>query len=1158
MKVASDGQVPVGELLGEEDRPRSRWRAALRWRDWNLPLKLGAVTLIPIVIAVVLGAITLGNQIGRADQYDSQRQLADVGASTRALLDAVQRERTLTAAALTEGSGLDSEELRRVRDEVDRARAPLTEAVAAVGERLSAVRSGLDKQLGALTEIRERASGGQLGAVEAVDEYRAVTAALLEVDTAVAGGIRAEGLAATADAVHNLLVAREEVSVHQALVAHGIAFGLAPSEFNAVRTADVRRSDRLTEFSAAATEAQRALFDETVRGAAFDEYRRVVNAVLSSQDAGSEMLSSTGADEWAETGAAVFTAMGELADRLGDELTGGTGALADDAGTGVGMLAVALFVAFVLAALVVFLIARQLLRSLKVLRTTALEVAQHELPEAVQAIQEGHTDDTEINPVPVSTRDEIGEVARAFDAVHSEALRLAAEQAGMRAGYASVFVNLSRRSQSLVQRQLQLIERLERDEEDADQLATLFQLDHLATRMRRNNENLMVLSGAEPARRSGQPVSATDVLRAAVSEIEQYQRVVVRTPPSVSVVGYAAGDLIRLVAELLDNATAFSAPETQVTVAMRQLDDASLSIDILDKGIGMNEREIAEANERLSEASSIGLTTSRRMGLFVVGRLASRHGFGVELHGGKDIAGVRATVAVPAELVTDEQAPYPAPEPPVRENTEPAPREAGDSLADTAQGNPAPAGMLNTSGGPLPRRKPGGSAATRVTSPGGDGAAVPDQSDTEMTGTALFTPVTPAGWDDATSGRPSSPPRQGGRPADEAADPDGPGAESAEAGPAWPSEAQAAEHTRDDADRRGRDRATDVSSTSGELLSGSKLFEANSTAVSDWWSAAVTENSAGTPTEEQRRARKAAVENAETTPIFDEMVSAWFRKVTDAAGSVPPEESRDWKFAADQTFKAVQEVSQRQSPSEYTDAGLPRRRRGERLLPGSAAPDGGGEAEPTGERSRRPRDPAEVLGRLSSFQQGVTRGRRHRRGDSPDDGEGAHGTGSALPQRPRRIRPGAAPDEPDATETTDVVGSAGGLFTDASRPSTDSSGGVEGVEGAASVASSDTGAPEDGGTSWAFAVDERWRTVEEVSRAEPTSYTPAGLPRRRRGERLLPGSAAPEGQAEPRRRLPRDPADVRGRLASFQQGVRRGRHHTAGETDNADERLEGE
>lgn len=1190
MKVASDGQVPVGELLGEEDRPRSRWRAALRWRDWNLPVKLGAVTLIPIIIAVVLGGVTLANQLERANRYENQHQLAQASVAAHTLLEALQRERTLTAEALTAGAGVDSPELHEIRTAVDDAWAPLLDTVAQAGESLASLRTKLTEQFGALDETREQILAGQLDTVEAVEAYTNVVDTLVELDTAVAAGIGAEDLGATANAAHNLLVAREEVSLHQALIAHGIEFELTPSEFDAVRTAEVRRVDRLTEFSVIATERQRELFDDTVRGQTFDEYQRIVGALLSSQDAGSELFSSTTAEHWAETGDVVFSAMSEVGERLGTELADGTGALADDANTGVGVLAVTLLAALVLAALVVFCIARQLLRSLKILRNSALEAAQHELPEAVQAIQEGHTDDTEINQVPVHTRDEIGEVARAFDAVHSEALRLAAEQARMRAGYADVFVNLSRRSQSLVQRQLQLIERLERDEEDADQLATLFQLDHLATRMRRNNENLMVLSGAEPARRSGQPVSATDVLRAAVSEIEQYQRVVVRTPPSVSVVGYAAGDLIRLVAELLDNATSFSAPETQVTVATRQMDDGSLSIDILDKGIGMSEAEVAEANERLSEASSIDLTTSRRMGLFVVGRLANRHGFGVELHGGKDIVGVRATVTVPAEFVNDQQAPYAVPEPSeTREIPESRPAEPGVGADSDNRG---PAGQLQTSNGPLPRRKPGGSS--RLTPRGGDGESAPEGTGSEMTGTELFTPL---GWDGNAQGRSSSQ-RRDPRPAtsgagqarqehglfgSEAGSSEHGGEHNGAMDPAWPSETEAS-HELGFADARTRDR----SDGEGEQLSGRKLFEPTGTAVSDWWSAAVTESNAGSPTEAQRQARKAAMENAETTPIFDEMVSAWFRKVTDAAGSGPAPDSSSWEFAADETWKTVQEVSQRQTPSEYTEAGLPRRRRGEQLLPGSATPDDGRKVETSGPVPRRPRDPAEVFDRLSSFQQGVTRGRRHRRAEasegqptptesgtnpsnssnasdasntsdtrqSAESGDGR--TDSGLPQRPRRVRSGAASTEPAPEETTDIVADGGGLFTDVSQPATDSFVDDSNVQSSSDATTSDNGESAGSSPNWAFAVDERWRTVEEVSRSVPTSYTAAGLPRRQRGERLLPGSAAPENQAEPRRRLPRDPADVRGRLASFQQGVRRGRHRTAGEADNADERLEGE
>ena len=245
------------------------------------------------------------------------------------------------------------------------------------------------------------------------------------------------------------------------------------------------------------------------------------------------------------------------------------------------------------------MITRQLLRSLHQLRRSALDAADYELPEAVDRIRAG-AKDTDLEPVPVDTSDEIGQVARAFDAVNRQALRLAAEQSDLRRGYSEVFVSVSRRSQGLLERQLRLFEELEQDEEDPDQLSRLFQLDHLATRMRRNNENLMVLSGHDLARRFVRPTDLADVLRAAVSEIEQYPRVVVQPPPQVKLLGHAASDLVRLLAELLDNAANFSAPHTQVTVAGHHRDDGALVIDIVDQGIGMSEADREEANARLA------------------------------------------------------------------------------------------------------------------------------------------------------------------------------------------------------------------------------------------------------------------------------------------------------------------------------------------------------------------------------------------------------------------------------------------------------------------------------------------------------------------------------------------------------------------------------
>jgi hypothetical protein len=254
--------------------------------------------------------------------------------------------------------------------------------------------------------------------------------------------------------------------------------------------------------------------------------------------------------------------------------------------------------------------------------------------------------------VAVHTTEEFGQLARAFDAVYQQAVGSAVQQARLRSGLRNTFVNLSRRSQGLVERQLRLMEELERKEENPQQLANLFKLDHLATRMRRNNENLMVLSGSDVTRRFSRPVPLADVLRAAASEIEQYQRVVVQTAPQAEVVGYAASDLVRLVAELLDNATAFSPPRSHVVIVGRPRNGGGVVIDVVDEGVGMTPEELDAANTRLRAEVTDELPATRQMGLFVVARLAMRHQIEVTLADqGPHRDGLRAVVGVPADLV---------------------------------------------------------------------------------------------------------------------------------------------------------------------------------------------------------------------------------------------------------------------------------------------------------------------------------------------------------------------------------------------------------------------------------------------------------------------------------------------------------------------------
>ncbi len=292
----------------------------------------------------------------------------------------------------------------------------------------------------------------------------------------------------------------------------------------------------------------------------------------------------------------------------------------------------------------------------------------------------------DVEPIDVDSSDEIGEVARAFDQVHREALRLAANEAALRGNVNAMFVNLSRRSQSLVERQIRLIDDLEQGEQDADRLASLFQMDHLATRMRRNSENLLVLAGHDASRRWNQPVALVDVLRAAVSEIEQYERVSLNVQPGISVRGHAVNDVVHLLAELAENATSFSSAETPVVVAGHLLTSGGVLLDITDQGVGMGAEEMAHANWRLDNPPVVDVAVSRRMGLFVVARLAARHGIRVRLRPAP-AGGLTALVWLPDEVISHESS---TAVPGMRRFD---PSAAGAGLAIAGGASAAPAGL---------------------------------------------------------------------------------------------------------------------------------------------------------------------------------------------------------------------------------------------------------------------------------------------------------------------------------------------------------------------------------------------------------------------------------------------------------------------------------
>jgi signal transduction histidine kinase len=236
---------------------------------------------------------------------------------------------------------------------------------------------------------------------------------------------------------------------------------------------------------------------------------------------------------------------------------------------------------------------------------------------------------------------------------HEESVELVTRRAEQLESIAGLFVNLTRRSQALVERQLAMLDHLEREEQDPDQLANLFELDHLATRLRRNSESLLLLSGVDLTRTPSRPVPISALIGAAISEIEQYARVDVAATPHAEVVGRIVNDIVHLIAELLDNATAYSPPEERVSVQIARTRSGELAIQITDRGVGMTNDELSWANERLIDPPDIDESVTRRMGLFVVGQLAHRHGIRVQLHANEDgHGGVTALVVLPAGLLT--------------------------------------------------------------------------------------------------------------------------------------------------------------------------------------------------------------------------------------------------------------------------------------------------------------------------------------------------------------------------------------------------------------------------------------------------------------------------------------------------------------------------
>ncbi|MFC8529882.1 nitrate- and nitrite sensing domain-containing protein [Nocardia sp. NPDC057227] len=314
------------------------------------------------------------------------------------------------------------------------------------------------------------------------------------------------------------------------------------------------------------------------------------------------------------------------------------------------------------AFLIALVLANRMIRRLERLRAETLGLTEEQLPTIMQQLSTGDFSGVDQESVKLEFgRDEIGEVARAFEQAHRAAVAGAVREARTREGVKSLFLNIAHRSQVAAHRQLSILDDAERKQEDPSLLDTLFQLDHLATRERRNAENLIILGGGQPGRRWRNPVPLLDVIRSAVSETLDYQRVRVARLPGTLVQGGVVADLIHLFAELVDNAAFFSPPETQVEVTGAVV-GKGVVVEINDKGIGMPPEEMARVNELLRTPPDYSVATGSsdsRLGLFVVGQLSSRHGVAVRLSESV-YGGVRVVVLIPSPLLATDSDVEPA------------------------------------------------------------------------------------------------------------------------------------------------------------------------------------------------------------------------------------------------------------------------------------------------------------------------------------------------------------------------------------------------------------------------------------------------------------------------------------------------------------------
>ncbi|MET7885733.1 sensor histidine kinase [Streptomyces avermitilis] len=640
---------------GPADSPVGAGRWGVRPR--TVRAKIVCLLMVPVVSLLALWAYAT---VSTAQDVARLRQVQQVDTTVRApvaaAVAALQAERAAAVRHVTDPSAEPDSGFRTLAARTDRAVAKLrlgghhtvadgADLPAGVPRRLETFVSGAEQ----LTSLRGAVLDRRARWDETFGQYTRTIAAAFGVGGALTG-IQDADLGSDARVLLEFSRAGEALAQEDAVLSGARLAGALDGERLRLFTGAVETRRTLTDSAVVdLSERERAAWQGLATGSAYADVRAAEDKVLANRP-GARAIAAAPRATWDPAHARVQQGMRTIEADAGrgvaDRADPFTRGLLTPAGAAVlfGLAAVA-------ASLVISVrIGRGLVIELISLRNSALEIARRKLPQAMRRLRAGEEIDVRAEAPPgPPAEDETGQVAEALSTVHRAALRAAVERAELASGISGVFVNLARRSQILVHRQLSLLDSMERRSEDPNELSDLFRLDHLTTRMRRHAESLIILSGAAPGRAWRMPVSLTNVVRAAVSEVEDYARVEVRQLPEAYVVGAAVADLTHLMAEIVENAAQFSPPHTRVRVTGEPVGNG-YAVEVEDRGLGMGKETLAEANRRIEQSEALDLFDSDRLGLFVVSRLAARHGIRVHLRT-SPYGGTTAVVLLPTALL---------------------------------------------------------------------------------------------------------------------------------------------------------------------------------------------------------------------------------------------------------------------------------------------------------------------------------------------------------------------------------------------------------------------------------------------------------------------------------------------------------------------------